>query len=144
MKFQHIFNGTIVECELERADLRGAVAGMRGVPLSEVPETLVMYDKKNNIVTVDLNASDMYARFAAAHECVCCCGKYASLVQHEDSTTRCGLIDQMLIESMLSDSQKEEYREARIEMFDALIKYQLTPELNSAFEASRKMLRQMR
>lgn len=144
MKFRHIFNGTIVECELERYNLRQYVASMKGVPVDEVPETLVLYDKERNVVTVDSNASKMYARFAAAHECVCCCSKYASLVQHADSTTRCGLIDQILIESMLSDSEKEEYREARIEMFDALIKYQLTPELNSTFEASRKMLRQMR
>ena len=134
------FNGHQITCNLVRSNLRKEVAGyFPGVSEEDISDGLVKYDSRTNTVTVDEHASDSYAKYAAIHECICC-GPYKDLAPAtEDSDKRCGLIDEMLIQTM-PESEQKVYKEKRIEMFKTLIEKKLNPPMESAFLESLKTL----
>ncbi|MBR2543249.1 hypothetical protein IKF03_01445 [Candidatus Saccharibacteria bacterium] len=133
-------NGRVVTYNIARGNLREQVAKQVGVSADEITDGLVKYDSEKNLVIVDNNADKQYAIYAGLHECICC-GPYKGMAPKTSTPAkRCGLIDRMLIKSM-PKSEREKYIEKRIEMFEALIEYNLNPSLDKQFRESLKALK---
>lgn len=136
-------NGRKVTFTLIRGNLREQVAKAAGKSPEEITDALVKYDQETNTVAVDVGASKNYAIYAALHECICC-GPYKGMAPKTSTPAkRCGLIDRMLIKSM-PKSEREKYIEKRIEMFEALIEYNLNPSLDKQFRESLKTLKSVK
>jgi len=103
-------------------------------------DTLVMYDKASDTVTVDSRVDDFYAKYATIHECICC-GKYGYLAPEvQDEKERCAAIDAMLMSTM-SPSDRSRYIQQRIEMFETMLARNLNPSMEQTALKSLDMLR---
>lgn len=133
-------NGRTVTYDVVRSNLREQVAKQLGISADEITDGLVKYDPEKNLVIVDNNADKQYAIYAGLHECICC-GPYKSMApKTTDAKKRCGLIDRMLIKTM-PKAERKKYLEKRLEMFEALIEYNLNPSLSRQFQESLKLLK---
>ena len=128
------FNGKAVECNTNRFNYSQY--------FGEVTDSLVQYDENTNTVTVDERASDVYARYATIHECVCCGRHQDMFLWANDKNRRCIEVDKMLI-SLMPESDRESYIKKRIEMFKTLLERNLRPDMNESFKNSLKGLEEL-
>ena len=132
--------GTEVNCNLKKSDIREQLS--KWYPKETISDSLVMYDPASNTVTVDISASDEYAKYAAIHECICC-GPYKDLAPKTDNPKKqCGLIDVMLLKEMPAENRSK-YRAKRIEMFKDLLEKHLNPSLEEQFKQSIEILEEV-
>lgn len=132
--------GKEVNCNLKKSDIREQLS--KWYPKETISDSLVMYDPASNTVTVDIAASDEYAKYAAIHECICC-GPYKDLAPETDNPKKqCGLIDVMLLKEMPEESRSK-YRAKRIEMFKDLLEKHLNPSLEEQFKQSIEILEEV-
>lgn len=135
-----VFKGTVIETKVKKENLREKIQKYLGVEIRTT--SLVQFDPKKHVVTVDERANENYQKFAAIHECICC-GKYKNLApQTDDPHKRCGEIDKMLMAAMPAQLA-ENYRLKRIEMFQTLLDHKLygSEDLKLTFENSLNLLK---
>ncbi|MBO7560982.1 hypothetical protein J6T21_03040 [Candidatus Saccharibacteria bacterium] len=134
-----VFKGKVIDVKVKKENLREKVQRLLGVEIHT--NSLVQYDPKKNVVTVDARANENYQKYAVIHECICC-GKYGYLApQVDDPSKRCAEIDKMLMAEMPTQLA-ENYRKMRIEMFNTLLDKQLygSEGLRASFENSLEIL----
>ena len=127
------FNGNQIDFELSRTDF----ATQFGT------DSLVWFSSgEADKVIVDKQASDSYAKYAAIHECICQgrCKHLAPKVANPN--LRCGEIDKMILVAM-PESERRQYLEKRIEMFETLLDKHLNQPMEPLFRESLKTLRSL-
>lgn len=134
-----VFNGVKIDTKVKKENLRAKLQKYLGIEVHT--NSLVQYDAKKNVVTIDERADANYAKYAVIHECICC-GKYGKLApETDDPHTRCGQIDMMLMSKMPTDLAKK-YRKERVEMFKTLLNNNLygNEDLKQSFQYSLALL----
>lgn len=129
-----LVKGVEVKFDLERDNFIDIVGD------KDLTDALVRYNSSLNRVTADERASDVYAIFAGAHECICC-GRYGFLAPSgANSLDRCGLID-MMLSYHIPKEHVADYIGKRIEMYETLIRLGLNPAMNERFKRAIEILK---
>ena len=129
-----VFKGTSIDFELRRADF----VKQYGV------DSLVWFSSgETDMIIVDEQVSDSYAKYASIHECICQgkCKHLAPMVA--DPNVRCGEIDKIIVEAM-PEFERKPYIEKRIEMFETLLDKHLNRLLEPMFRESLKILESLK